>query len=753
MEFNVTDRFVNHPMLADSSVEARTYQTKIAENCIETDSLVVLPTGTGKTAVSLLISAERLRRDSSGISLMLAPTKPLVEQHAQMYRDLFDIPDSEVCVFTGEIKPEKRSDVWGKQIVVATPQVIENDILANRIDISDVTHLTFDECHKATGNYPYTFIAKKYSNCEHSLITGLSASPGESQEEILNVCNNINVNNVEVMTENDDELSPYVYDISVEPKFIEIDDTIIEARDKLQTVFKNRLKWLKSNEYSDTASKTTSRRKLQGIRSNIQDAMDKDDSDAYQAMSYWAECMKLSTAIEYLETQGVDAFLQYIERLKEEKDKNRAQERLTNNDKVIRASKLLKQYDGTYEKLEQLKVEIVESVGIDGESVLVFTESRDTVEHIVQYLSNDFEVNRLVGQQDSGSTEGMTQQEQQNTIEQFRNEKFDVLVSTAVGEEGIDIPSVGLVVFYEPTSKGIRYVQRMGRTGRIQSGRVSILIAKNTRDVGYYYSSKNAIENMSDNITQLKQIKNLEQKINTELSQSKLSDSFSSAEQNSNSGFAVVADHRETNANVVNFLSTDESINLDINNNMSVADYVIGQQTAIERKSISDLHDTITGQRSLFEQIKDMSESYDSPVLIVEGGGPQDVYSTNINNNAIRGVLSSVALDFNCPIIYSQSQSDTANIIKMMAKRVQEQDTSDINPHGNKSTKTLSEQQEYIISSIDTVGVKTARSLLSEFGTIRKIILADTDELTQVDGVGETTASKIQNIITSKYTP
>src|SRR6056297_883186 len=119
--------YVDHPLLNPEFIERRLYQIQLAGAAMSDDTLVSLPTGLGKTTVSLLVTAERLD-DVGGKSLFLAPTKPLVTQHAEFYREALTIPDEEIVVFTGEVSPDDRSELWNDaRIVIATPQVVEND--------------------------------------------------------------------------------------------------------------------------------------------------------------------------------------------------------------------------------------------------------------------------------------------------------------------------------------------------------------------------------------------------------------------------------------------------------------------------------------------------------------------------------------------------------------------------------------------------------------------------------------------------
>lgn len=754
-------KHVDHNLIKDESVENREYQEYLHNKSKDKSSLVVLPTGTGKTIVSLRITADRLM-DPGGVCVLLAPTKPLVEQHYGTYTELLDIMEDQIVMFTGDTRPDERKNIWEKQpsIIIATPQVIENDIIAGRINFNDVVHLTIDECHRATGDYSYVYLADKYTQqSENPLITGLSASPGDNKEDILQICKNINVDSINIITENDPKIEEYTYNTDIQTRFIDIDEEILDIRDTLQEVYKNRLKKLYNNDYIDSRSKTVSQSKLHSARSNIQEDMQKGNSEAYQAMSIWAEAMKLNKAIDLIETQGVESFIQYYNRLEKElndSDSSKAVERLISDTKIRKSINKARNYEGTYDKYDALRSELVTSVKIENGKALVFTKSRDTVESIVDLLSGDFNVNRLVGQTDKENSEGMKQSEQKKSIEEFSQGDVEVLVSTQIGEEGLDISEVDLVVFYEPASKGIEQIQRQGRTGRSQTGRVVMLIGNDTRDVGMYYKSKNSVEQMKTDVGELQEISDLESTIQEELDENKnqltLDDDFDQHQSESeDSMFTIVADSRESNSSVVKTLDTFDDIDLEVKNNMEVGDYVVSNECVIERKSVQDFHDTITGDRSIFDQIKNMSNSYEKSILLIEGGHG-GLYTKNIHPNSIRGILASIVSDFNVSIIESVDEDDTSSILRHLAKKEQDNAKNEsINPHGNKETSSVKSQQEYIVSSIEGIGIKTARSLLEEFNDIHTVFNADIDQLKNIDNIGESNAQKIHSIIRTEY--
>ena len=511
--------YIEGPLLVDGLLERRSYQLSLAETAAADHTLVCLPTGLGKTAVSLLVTAERLA-ERGGTSLLLAPTKPLVQQHAAFYREALSVDDDDIVVFTGAVRPDDRADLWeSARVVCATPQVIENDLVGNRISLADVTHLTFDECHRATGNYAYNYIADRYhADAETPLVTGMSASPGGDKEEILTVCDNLGLRDVAVMTENDADVAAHTHDTDVEWERVELPDTVIEIRDALNDVISERLSKLQGLGVTNSTDPSMSQSRLNAIRAKLQELINNDSSEGYKGMSAHAEIMKLRRAVELVETQSVESLRRYFERQREDAKSSgasKASQRFVSDPRVKEAMRRAEAFDDLHPKFRRARILLAQTLGIeDGERVIVFTESRDTAETLTAFLGEHFSTRRFVGQGDKEGSDGMTQTEQKDTLDAFRNGEFEVLVSTSVAEEGLDVPDVDLVLFYEPVPKGIRSIQRKGRTGRASDGRVVVLLAEDTRDEAFFWISRNEEKRMEK---ELRKLKDLEGEIESEI--------------------------------------------------------------------------------------------------------------------------------------------------------------------------------------------------------------------------------------------
>jgi len=864
--------YVDHPLLSPGFIERRLYQVRLAGAAREAHTLVCLPTGLGKTTVSLLVTADRLH-EIGGKALFLAPTKPLVQQHADFYREALELPDEEIVVFTGEIRPDDRAKAWDEaKIVVATPQVVENDLVGSRISLAEVTHLTFDECHRASGDYAYVYIAERYhADAEKPLVTGMSASPGGDKEAILEVCENLGISEVEVMTEEDADVDEYTHDTSVEWERIQLPEEIIQIRDALNEVIKDRLQKLKSLGVTNTTQPDVSQKQLNRMRGKLQELMDADKSDGYKGMSTHAEVMKLRRAVELVETQSVESVRRYFERQRNaarSSGASKASQRLVAEPKVREAMRLAESFDGTHPKFSRARILLAQTLGIEGgERVIVFTESRDTAEALTEFLSASFEVRKFVGQGDKESSEGMTQKEQQETLDAFRNGEFEVLVSTSVAEEGLDVPEVDLVLFFEPVPTAIRSIQRKGRTGRQAEGSVVVLLAEDTRDEAFFWISRRREKEMESELRELKSVAgDIESELNPEQrglaaydgdgdaadgggsdgtddaagtgeSSSPADESEATAATNGQAGLTdfgptdeeierahsddegetgesdeesgddegdavsedetaesgdddgdavsddgdaenedeaaesddegteegvvatagadgdevteIVVDQRELDASIAKDLSKREDVRTRLET-LAVGDYVLSDRVAVERKSVADFLDTLLGdERSIFEQIGDLSRAYARPVLIVEGDGLYE--ERNVHPGAIRGALASLAVDFDVSVLQTRDESDTAELLRTIAEREQTERDRVVSVHGEKSAKTLGEQQEYVVSSIADIGPVTAQSLLREFGTVEGVMTAREDDLREVSGIGSVTAERIREVVGSEY--
>lgn len=714
-------------LLKSEKIESRAYQEVIAASATEENTLVVLPTGLGKTVIAAMVAAEKLEE---GKVLFMAPTKPLAEQHLSSFEEFVDIEKDEMAVMTGKTRPDKRYKLWEeKKAFFATPQVVENDLISGEVPVEDFSLVIFDEAHRATGEYSYVFISEKMP--VHKM--ALTASPGGSKEKIMEVAENLDIENFEVRTEDDPDVEPYIQEREVEWLKVELDDRFKAAKRNLEEAQRDQLKQLKKLGHINSTS-NVHKGDLLKLRGEISSKLSSsDDPKLYKAISLVATALKISQASELLETQGVTQCYRYLNGL--ETDDSKAAKRALNNDQFKRAKNLvehLKKKGEEHPKLDRLR-EVLSDLDED-EKALVFTEYRDSTEMIAEELETEgLDAKTFIGQQ---GEKGMSQTRQKEVLEEFRQDKYDVVVSTSIGEEGLDIPSVDYVVFYEPVASGIRDIQRSGRTGRQESGKVYVLMAENTRDEGNYWSAHHKKKNMN---SVLQELKNEE----IENEDHKTLDSFEEEEDDEEDNIEVVADDRENK-----ILKKLSKLDIDVKQErLDVADFLVSDRTAVERKQAEDFVDSLVDKR-LFSQLPELQQ-FDKPILLIEG---KDLYShRKIHPNAIRGALASIAVDHEIPVLWSEDLEETSEMLKAMAKREQEEKDRDVAVRGSKSGTTEREHQKFVVAGLPSVNTKLAERLLEKFGSIQEIFNATEDELKEVEGIGDKKAGSIRELVEKEY--
>lgn len=744
---------ITHPLILPDSLESREYQLSIALKALEGHTMVVLPTGLGKTAVALLVAASRLHNDGGKI-LMLAPTKPLVEQHLRFFRQFLVFPgtkgdEGQLVMFTGETAPEQRAAEWrdGKA-VFATPQVIKNDLIAGSYTLEDVTLLIVDECHRAVGNYAYAFIAKRYlASAKNPLVLAMTASPGGKVEKVDEVIENLGIQVVETRSEHDSDVIPYIHEREIEVIDLRLPEELSRAVDDLNRLLDSRLKMLSNLGFSPPTRSQLSMKSLNALNAQIQARIQDRDPAAYKAASVYAECMKLRHAVSLAESQGSRTLTTYITRLFSEGKAggaSKASERLARDPLFIRLfERCMSWREEIHPKMDVMYDVVRDQLEQFPESrIIIFATFRDTVQQIVETLGKKgIECQRFVGQAARDAEKGLSQKKQIEALERFRRGEFKVLAATSVGEEGLDVPSTDLVVFYEAVPSEIRSIQRKGRTGRSGSGKIVVLVTKGTSDETYRFVSQSREKAMQSGIRRLAGSPSRDfsraSAVQAEGGQA-LIGSFCE-------GPAIVVDDRETSSKVVEILSeTGASITL---RRLAFGDYAIGDRILIERKTARDFVDTLV-ERDLLGQIRDLAAHALRPVLVIEGGdlaGQRDIHP-----NAIRGVLAAITVDLGVSILFTRDEEDTAQMIHVLARR-EESEGGERKVPLRKDSRSVSHQQENIIASFPDIGLKNARLLLEHFGSVRGVIDADFSELVKVKGIGEGRARRIFDLAGKKY--
>jgi len=214
-----------------------------------------------------------------------------------------------------------------------------------------------------------------------------------------------------------------------------------------------------------------------------------------------------------------------------------------------------------------------------------------------------------------------------------------------------------------------------------------------------------------------------------------------------NEEILVFADSREGGSQVIKKIK-ELGLNIQLKT-MTTADFVVSSRVGIERKTPKDFVDSIIDKR-LLHQLKDLKQNYEKPLIIIEG--EEDIYSIRkIHPNAIRGMLSTIAISYGIPILQTKSGNETAELIKSIAIREQNYKEKDFGIRTERKPLTTKEQQEFIIESLPGIGPSLAKSLLKEFKTVKKIMNSKPEKLTKIEQLGKTKAEEIIRVLNEKY--
>ncbi len=493
--FRVEEGSVVHPLLRAGEIRALPFQLDLARIGLEEDLLVVLPTGLGKTVIAALIAAEVLRR-SEGKVVVLAPTRPLVQQHADSFARWFG--RLRTARFTGTVRRPVREGAWdGADLVFATPEIVVHDLRDGRYRLDDVALLVFDEAHHAVGKYAYVPIAERYraERPQGGRVLGLTASPGGKDERVEEVVGALGVQRIEARTREDEGVREHVQPVEVEQRWVALPPATARVRDLLATASRETARKLQKMGYLRTKPiASLSVKDLIALRAEIF-ARPGPMVRRFGPLFHQLVLLHLHHAQERLETQGVRPFLQYVERLQAKEKPSRGDTAFLRLPAVVQARKeatafLASATETSHPKLDALVTLVHETLARPRDHpprILVFAQYRDTIQSIQELLElQGWKVGRFVGQATRDKQDpGMSQKEQGRVLQEFRAGRFPLLVASSVAEEGLDVPDVDLVVFFESVPSEIRAIQRRGRTGRTSLGRVVVLLTHETRDVAY----------------------------------------------------------------------------------------------------------------------------------------------------------------------------------------------------------------------------------------------------------------------------
>ncbi|KAL6869714.1 3'-5' DNA helicase [Amphichorda felina] len=493
----------------------RDYQFSIVKNSLFNNTLVALPTGLGKTFIAATVMLNFYRWTKDAKIVFVAPTKPLVAQQIDACYNIAGIPRSDTTLLTGDIQPALRVDEWAqRRVFFMTPQTLMNDLSHGYADPRSIVLLVIDEAHRATGEYAYAKVTKFIRRFSKSIrVLALTATPGSKVETVQEVIDNLGISHCEIRTEESIDIRQYVHQRN-------IDQVVLDPSFEMSHIFELFTKALQplvdklssQNIYYGRNPMTLT---AYGLMQTQKDWFATRGRTANQGVQFMMRAVfsvltGIAHSIKLLNYHGIKPFYDNMVDMRSEQEGRG--EKGSKYKRQLLEDKSFQEMMSTVErwlrtegfvghpKLTALADRVLNHFMDNGEAtrVIVFSEYRDSAEDIVRMLNKHkplVKASIFVGQADGKRGEGMKQAQQIHTIERFRRGDFNVLVATSIGEEGLDIGQVDLIVCYDSSASPIRMLQRMGRTGRKRAGNIVLLLMRG-REEEQFAKSKDNYEKM-----------------------------------------------------------------------------------------------------------------------------------------------------------------------------------------------------------------------------------------------------------------
>jgi len=500
----------------------RDYQFNIVARGLYHNLLVALPTGLGKTFIAATVMLNWFRWTKDAQIVFVAPTRPLVSQQVEACFNIAGIPRSETTMLTGNVAPGLRAEEWEtKRVFFMTPQTIINDLKTGIADPKRIILLVVDEAHRATGSYAYVEVVKFLRRFNTSFrLLALTATPGSSVETVQEVIDGLGISRVEIRTEESLDIRQYVHSRRIDSVLFEYSDEMVMAMDlfskSLQPIV-NKLNsmnayWSKDPMALTPYGCTQARQRWMGSDAGRKAAM----GIKGMVNTIFTLLASLAHGIELLKFHGIGPFFHKLTEFRDETEagnKGSKYRRQINDDEnfkklMTRVGAWINNPDFVgHPKLEYLRSVVLNHFldAGDGKSaeagvspantrIMVFAHYRDSAEEVVRVLKRNSPMIRphvFVGQANSKGSDGMDQKTQLEVIQQFKSGVYNTLVATSIGEEGLDIGEVDLIVCYDASASPIRMLQRMGRTGRKRAGNIVVLLMKGKEENNFTQAKDN----------------------------------------------------------------------------------------------------------------------------------------------------------------------------------------------------------------------------------------------------------------------
>ncbi|WKT39215.1 Helicase superfamily 1/2, ATP-binding domain [Fusarium oxysporum f. sp. vasinfectum] len=495
----------------------RNYQFSIVKNSLFNNTLVALPTGLGKTFIAATVMLNFYRWTKKAKLVFVAPTKPLVAQQVDACYNIAGIPRSETTLLTGDIPPALRVDEWeSRRVFFMTPQTLLNDISHGYADPKSIALLVIDEAHRAVGEYAYAKVTKLIRRFSKSFrVLALTATPGSKIETVQEVIDNLGISHCEIRTEDSIDIRQYVHQRNIEQVVLDPSDEMVLVSELFTKALKPMTDKLSSQNiwFGRSPMAITAYGLMQSQREWFASRGRHANQGVQHMMrAVFSVLTSIAHSIKLLNFHGIKPFYDNLVDLRSEQE-GRGEKGSKYKRQLIQDSNFQEMMDKIskwlrtegfvgHPKLTALADTVLNHFMDQSDNsatrVIVFSEYRDSAEDIVRMLNKHqplIKASVFVGQADGKRGEGMKQAQQIEAINRFKKGDFNVLVATSIGEEGLDIGQVDLIVCYDSSASPIRMLQRMGRTGRKRAGNIVLLLMRG-KEEDQFAKSKDNYEKM-----------------------------------------------------------------------------------------------------------------------------------------------------------------------------------------------------------------------------------------------------------------
>ncbi|XP_059630912.1 DEAD-box ATP-dependent RNA helicase FANCM [Cornus florida] len=485
------------------NIPLRDYQLSITKTALFSNTLVALPTGLGKTLIAAVVMYNYFRWFPEGKIVFAAPSRPLVMQQIEACHNIVGIPQEWAIDLTGQTSPVRRAYFWkAKRVFFVTPQVLEKDIQSGTCLVKQLVCLVIDEAHRASGNYSYCVAVRELMAVPVQLrILALTATPGSKQQMIQHVIDNLQISTLEYRNESDHDVSPYVHGKKIELIEVAMGQDADEINNLLSEVIRPFVARLCAiGVLQNRDFQTLSPCDLLNSRDKFRQAppLDLSHMKYGEVEGCFGVLITLYHIRKLLSSHGIRPAFEMLE----EKLKQGSFARLMSRNEVIWKAKLSMQHSLSHgapspklSKMLEVLIDHFKTKDPQNSRVIIFSNFRGSVRDIMDALAKIGEfvkATQFIGQSSGKTLKGQSQKVQQAVLEKFRAGGYNVIVATSIGEEGLDIMEVDLVISFDANISPLRMIQRMGRTGRKHDGRVVVLACEGSELKGYMRKQANS---------------------------------------------------------------------------------------------------------------------------------------------------------------------------------------------------------------------------------------------------------------------